>query len=344
MIQLQHGLLIQQNVSLQDKNTFGFESVARYFCEPNSIEQCQEALAFARTHQLNLFPLGEGSNLILTADIDGLVLRMSNQTLTYQVEKDHIIAEVGAGVVWHELVMDTVRKGYYGLENLALIPGRVGAAPVQNIGAYGVELSDSLVSVQVLYVADGAVGSIAVEDCDFAYRDSVFKQQLKGQVVITGVTLKLHANAQGKLGYGDLATELQDLTPNAENIAHAVCAIRARKLPDPKLIGNAGSFFKNPIVSDSQAKLLKQQYPDMPIYPMSDQSCKLAAGWLIQQAGFKGYREGHVGVYEKQALVLVHFGAGQASDLLALAEQIQLKIFDLFNVQLEIEPSQVPLS
>lgn len=335
-------LHIQQHVSLKDKNTLGFEAYARYFCEPESIAQCQEALAFAQMHQLEVLPLGGGSNLILTADIDALVVRMNNHSLSYHQQANTVLVEVGAGVEWHQLVMSTVQKGYYGLENLALIPGRVGAAPVQNIGAYGVELADCLVSVQVVQIADGAVRTLSVEECAFAYRDSIFKQQLKGQVIITGIQLKLAVQAEPKLGYGELAHLLQGQRLSSENVARAVCQIRESKLPDPKVLGNVGSFFKNPIVPLDQAKSLQQRYPDMPIYPASASRCKLAAGWLIQQAGFKGFRSGAVGVYDKQALVLVHFGSGSARELLALARVIRQKVAEQFEVQLEIEPPQLP--
>ena len=341
VVSLPKGMLSQ--VDLQDKNTLGFAAKARYFSQPESLEQLQGVFSFARDQQLPVFALGGGSNLILMSDLDAVVVQMGNQRLDYQPQDDgRVLAIVGAGVNWHQLVMDSVEKGFFGLENLALIPGNVGAAPVQNIGAYGVELSDRLISLQAVNIATGKVLNLGAEECCFAYRDSIFKQALKGQVIITELTLALSIHSDdARLGYGDLAAHMEGQEITAKNIAQSICAIRQSKLPDPDVLGNAGSFFKNPIIASEQADQLKQQYSSLPVYPVDDTYSKLAAGWLIDQCGFKGYRKDSVGVYDKQALVLVHYGQGQVADLLALAGEIQQVVKDRFAVELEIEPQLV---
>lgn len=333
-------------------NTLGFQASAECFVQPESLEECQRALAYAREKRWPVFPLGGGSNLILAADIPGLTLKMANTEREYQPQADGaVLLRAGAGNNWHELVMETAGKGLYGLENLALIPGNLGAAPVQNIGAYGVELADCLESVEAIRVRDGQIIRLGAEECHFGYRESLFKQaayQVGGddQVIITHLNLRLSTQPSAKLGYGDLAAQLegQELTPLA--IAEAVCAIRRSKLPDPAEVGNAGSFFKNPVVPEALAQSLKAIYPEAPVYPAGEGLSKLAAGWLIQQAGFKGVRRGAVGVYPKQALVLVHYGttelpAGSAQELLALADEIVAEVHRRFGVSLEREPQLV---
>ncbi len=340
-VNLPEGVL--SRVALEDKNTLGFSAEARYFSQPENLEQLQDLLIFAREHSLPVFALGGGSNLILKSDLNALVIQMNNQTLSYQQGGDGcVIATVGAGVNWHRLVMDSVEQGYFGLENLALIPGNVGAAPVQNIGAYGVELSDRLIHLQAINIASGEVLNLTAEECCFAYRDSIFKQALKGQVIITELTLALSSTSDDvRLGYGDLSAHMENKVLTAQNIADSVCAIRQSKLPDPDVLGNAGSFFKNPIIASEQAGQLKQQYSNLPVYPVGDTYSKLAAGWLIDQCGFKGYRKGSVGVYDKQALVLVHYGQGHVSELLVLADEIKAAVKNKFSVELEIEPQLV---
>ncbi|WP_245832282.1 UDP-N-acetylmuramate dehydrogenase [Oceanospirillum sanctuarii] len=337
----------EEHKDLQSLNTLGFSAHAAYFCQPESIETCQQALEWARERTLPVFALGGGSNLILAADIPGLTLQMSNQQRDYQTQPDgSVLLTVGAGVVWHDLVMETAGKGLFGLENLALIPGRVGAAPVQNIGAYGTELADVLESVEVVRVIDGQRITLSQDECCFGYRDSIFKSETyqqcrENQSVITALVLRLQTKAEPKLGYGDLAAQLEGkaLTPLA--IAEAVCSIRRSKLPDPAEVGNAGSFFKNPVVPQARAEALKERYPDMPLYPAGAGFAKLAAGWLIQQCGFKGAKRGAVGVYPKQALVLVHFGNGVASELLELADEIVSEVERRFQVRLEREPQLI---
>lgn len=332
---------------LQPFNTLGFPAYAAHFCQPESVEACQQALEWARKRTLPVFALGGGSNLILAANIPGLTLQMNNLCRHYQPQADgSVLLTVGAGVVWHDLVMETAQKGLFGLENLALIPGRVGAAPVQNIGAYGSELADVLEFVEVVRVSDGRSGVLTREACCFGYRDSIFKsesyqQGRENQSVITALVLRLQTKAEPKLGYGDLAAQLEgkELTPLA--IAEAVCSIRRSKLPDPAEVGNAGSFFKNPVVPEAKATALKARYPEMPLYPAGSGHAKLAAGWLIQQCGFKGAIRGTVGVYPKQALVLVHFGNGVARELLELADEIVSEVERRFQVRLEREPQLI---
>jgi len=343
----QHLTTPEEQKDLQAFNTLGFPARADYFCQPESVDECRRALDWASEHGQPVFALGDGSNLILAADISGLTLQMNNQHRYYQPQPDgSVLLGVGAGVVWHDLVMETVKKGLYGLENLALIPGRVGAAPVQNIGAYGTELADLLESVETVRVCDRQLSVLTRDECQFGYRDSIFKsdayqQGADYQSIITGLVLRLQTKAEPRLGYGDLAAQLegQEITPLA--IAEAVCSIRRSKLPDPAEVGNAGSFFKNPIISNAQAEALKERYPEMPLYPAGTGLKKLAAGWLIQQCGFKGTRRGAVGIYPKQALVLVHYGNGRACELLELADEVVTEVRRRFQVELEREPQLI---
>ena len=340
-------IIPEEHKDLQAFNTLGFHAYAAYFCQPGSLEECQQALVWARARKLPVFALGGGSNLILAGDIPGLTLQMNNLQRDYKPQEDGSVRlTVGAGVTWHDLVMETTEKGLFGLENLALIPGRVGAAPVQNIGAYGTELSDVLESVEAVRVSDGRVYTLTKDECQFGYRDSIFKsdayqQGMPEHSIITGLVLRLQTHAEPKLGYGDLAARLEGKERSPRALAEAVCSIRSSKLPDPAEVGNAGSFFKNPVVSTELAETLKERYPEMPCYPAGDGLTKLAAGWLIQQCGFKGAKRGAVGVYPKQALVLVHYGNGEAWELLELADEIVYEVKRRFQVQLEREPQLI---
>ncbi|MDX1319481.1 MAG: UDP-N-acetylmuramate dehydrogenase [Oceanospirillum sp.] len=347
MSQSELSIFPEEHKDLSGFNTFGFSAFAAYFSQPDSVAACQQALAWARERKLPVFPLGGGSNLILAADIPGLTLQMSNQQCEYAPQSDgSVLVTVGAGVTWHNLVMEVAEKGLYGLENLALIPGRVGAAPVQNIGAYGTELADVLEFVEVIRIHDGKQITLNREQCAFGYRDSIFKspeyrQGGPEQAIITALVLRLQTQAEPKLGYGDLAALLEGQSITPLSVAKAVCAIRQSKLPDPAEVGNAGSFFKNPVVSSEQALNLKEKYPEMPLYPAGEGLNKLAAGWLIQQCGFKGCKRGAVGVYPKQALVLVHYGQGKAEELLELADEIVAEVKRRFDVELEREPQLI---
>ena len=341
-------------VDLTAYNTMGFAVRAHDYVgisDWSAFLDWWRAPAQVRLHAQPRFILGGGSNLVLTQDIAALILHVQTRGI-HEVRRDtkYVWCEVAAGESWHDWVMHTVAQGWAGIENLALIPGTVGACPVQNIGAYGMEAGQAIEYVSVLDFASGEMVRLSAEDCRFAYRDSLFKQaQYAGQAryLIASVCFKLQhdlSDWQASLGYGDVAQRVAELASGREirpaDVAQAVIAIRQSKLPDPKVLGNAGSFFKNPVVTQAQADELKARYEKLPCYPMSNGMVKLAAGWLIEQAGWKGKNSasGHVGVYEKQALVLVHHGGGTGAELMQLAHQIAEDVFKQFGVRIEPEP------
>ncbi|WBA83345.1 UDP-N-acetylmuramate dehydrogenase [Endozoicomonas sp. GU-1] len=333
---------ICDNYSLVERNTLGLPSTARYYAEANTVAELQSALAFAREKQLPVIPLGGGSNVVLGDFLDALVVHVNLKGKTVlSRDQDCVRVRAEAGENWHEFVLWSLDNQAYGLENLSLIPGNVGAAPIQNIGAYGVELTDSFVSLEAMNLESGQVEYFDRQSCRFGYRDSVFKREKRDQYIIIAVTLDLDATLKPNLGYGQLgdllARRLGDQAPSAMDISRAVCDIRREKLPDPSEVGNAGSFFKNPEVSPSEMDRLKQEYPNIVAYPLG-QKWKLAAGWLIDQAGLKGVREGCVGTYQKQALVLVNHGGATGRDVLSFSRQVQQKVNEKFGVQLEREP------
>lgn len=318
-------------------NTLGLPCSAERFAAPATLGSLRKLLRLAQAHEWPLTVLGGGSNLILPARLAGLVIQPALRYWWVEPQGNQQLVHVGAGVEWHPLVMALARRGLWGTENLALIPGHCGAAPIQNIGAYGVELCDVLAAVQVLFLETGCQATLTPEECAFDYRDSIFKGELQGRVVITGLTLRLSRTPQPRLTYGDLAQRVA-IHPTPLNVAEAVCAIRREKLPDPAQLHNAGSFFKNPIVTSQQAQALLAASPDMPHFTLKDGRVKLAAGWLIDRCGLKGWRSGHFGVHERQALVLVHFGGGSADELLAFAGQVAAQVAARFGVELEREP------
>jgi UDP-N-acetylmuramate dehydrogenase len=332
---------VQQKVSLKSLNTFGIDARADYYVAPRNEHELLEVLEWNKTQSLPVFVLGGGSNIILVGDYSGLVIHPAFTGITLIEESDSdVLIEVGAGEVWHDFVQTTLANGWFGLENLSLIPGTVGAAPVQNIGAYGVELADYLDSLTTIKMATQESVHFSREDCRLAYRDSIFKQSEVGQHVITRVRFRLLKQPVLKLNYGDIRQELQSQHiehPTATDVAKAVIAIRQRKLPDPKEIGNAGSFFKNPVVASATYKAIKQQFPNVVAYLQGDY-VKLAAGWLIEQAGWKGRQLGCVGSYEKQALVLVNHGGATGAEVIAIAQAIQQSVQEKFAVLLEMEP------
>ncbi|MGI2025976.1 UDP-N-acetylmuramate dehydrogenase [Endozoicomonas acroporae] len=333
---------ICDNYSLVERNTLGLPSTARYYAEANTVAELQSALAFAREKQLPVIPLGGGSNVVLGDFLDALVVHVNLKGKTVlSRDQDCVRVRAEAGENWHEFVLWSLDNQAYGLENLSLIPGNVGAAPIQNIGAYGVELTDSFVSLEAMNLESGQVEYFDRQSCRFGYRDSVFKREKRDQYIIVAVTLDLDATLKPNLGYGQLgdllAKRMGDQAPSAVDISRAVCDIRREKLPDPSEVGNAGSFFKNPEVSPSEMDRLKQEYPNIVAYPLG-QNWKLAAGWLIDQAGLKGEREGCVGTYQKQALVLVNHGGATGRDVLSFSRQVQQKVNEKFGVQLEREP------
>ncbi len=336
-------LLVQSQVSLKPFNSFGVDVRAQLFAQAESDADVREALAYARKHELPLLVVGGGSNLLLTADVEALVLRMASRGIR-QLSDDgqHVMIEAEAGETWHPFVQWTLAQGLSGLENLSLIPGTVGAAPMQNIGAYGVEIKDVFAGLTALDRQTGEQRDFSLQDCNFAYRDSLFKQQA-GRWVILRVRFVLDRVARLHLDYGPVRQRLTEQgidQPTATDVSQAICSIRSEKLPDPAVLGNAGSFFKNPLVSAALAAQIRQTHPGLIGYPQADGQVKLAAGWLIEQAGWKGFRDGDAGVHRLQSLVLVNYGSASGLELLNLAQRIQKDIAERFNVELEMEPNR----
>jgi UDP-N-acetylmuramate dehydrogenase len=328
--------------SLRDLNTFGVEARARFFCRARSASDLAALAGEPRLAGLPRLVLGGGSNLLLTRDYDGVVIKIEVPGLRELGEADGAWQlEVGAGENWHATVERLLAMGRPGLENLALIPGSCGAAPIQNIGAYGLELAERFASLTAWDFDAQQTVCMSAADCDFSYRDSAFKRELAGRRVILSVTLALPAHWQPVSTYADVAHELQARgieRPAAREIFEAVVAIRRRKLPDPAVIGNAGSFFKNPIVTRDEHRKLIAHHPSLVSYPLPGGRIKLAAGWLIDAAGLKGATRGRAGVYEKQALVLVNRGGATGAEILALAREVQEKVGEKFGLWLEPEP------
>jgi UDP-N-acetylmuramate dehydrogenase len=336
-------LQIRREVSLKPFNSFGVDVKARLFAEAHSDAQVREAQTYATEHGVALLVIGGGSNLLLTGDIDALVLRMASQGVRLLSDDgERLVVEAEAGEPWHPFVQYTLAQGWAGLENLSLIPGTVGAAPMQNIGAYGVEIKDVFAGLTALDRQTGELREFTLEQCRFAYRDSVFKQQA-GRWLILRVRFALSRAAHLHLEYGPVRQRLTEqgidqATPT--DVSRAICSIRSEKLPDPAVLGNAGSFFKNPLVPAAQVAQLKVQYPDLVAYPQPQGQMKIAAGWLIERAGWKGFREGDAGIHKMQALVLVNYGNATGLQLLDLALRIQKDIAERFQVDLEMEPNR----
>lgn len=335
-------LNVQTNVSLKAYNTFGVEVRARHFAEAFTDDDVRDALAYSAGHDLPLMVIGGGSNLLLTRDVDALVLRMASRgTRITHEDCGGAIVEAEAGEPWHPFVLETLAQGLAGLENLSLIPGTVGAAPMQNIGAYGVELKDVFHSLIAMDRHNGELREFTLADCAFGYRDSVFKQQ-PNRWLILRVRFKLSFSASLHLDYGPVRQRLEEQgikEPSPIHVSRAICAIRSEKLPDPATLGNAGSFFKNPLVPAEPFAQIKSAWPGVVGYPQADGQVKLAAGWLIEQAGWKGFRDGDAGVHALQSLVLVNYGQASGKQLLALAQRIQSDILERFGVALEMEPN-----
>ena len=331
---------IQENISLKPFTTFGIDKKAKFFTTVTTLDELKSALLLVKEKQLPVFILGGGSNILLTRDIEGLVIKLEIKGINLVKEdEDQLWVEVGAGEMWHELVMHSIAKDWSGLENLSLIPGTVGASPMQNIGAYGVEIKDVFDSLMAMNRETLEMQFFDAEACKFGYRESVFKQTFKDQFVITSVTFRLSKTPNFHLEYGAIREVLAANgidQPSIRAISDAVIQIRQSKLPDPKEIGNAGSFFKNPTIPNAQFDELKASYPSIPGYP-SAEGVKVAAGWLIEQTGWKGKRIGEVGVHAKQALVLVNYGEGSGEEIKKLSEQIQASVYDKFGVQLQAE-------
>ena len=328
------------DLGLKDRNTFGLDAVADIAYEISVPEQLAAVMRQIDQQNLPWRVLGSGSNVVLPKVLPGatLLMNIAGQEILSSDQNATVVA-VGGGVNWHEFVAWTLENNLPGLENLALIPGTVGAAPIQNIGAYGVEIADYIDHVEAFDVEKQAFVTLSKEDCQFAYRDSYFKQHPQS-FIVTKVVFKIPKNWKAKIHYADLAKQFEgNANPSAEDIFLAVCKIRKHKLPDPKVIGNAGSFFQNPVIPNEQYETLLKKHAGLVSYPDASGKRKLAAGWLIDQCGFKGQRMGNVGVYENQALVLVNHGNGTAQDILGLAKCIQDKVRKEFGVSLEIEPN-----
>ena len=323
---------------LRDLNSFHVEERADRIIEFDSKQDLDQIFAEGAMPE-NWYVLGGGNNILFTQRFAGTLLKPVGKEIKIKAQiDDSVIVEAEAGVEWDDLVAWSVERDLWGMENLSLIPGTVGAAPVQNIGAYGAEAKDVIERVHYFDVEDRKHHTLGCAECRFAYRESIFKHELKGRAIITSVEFRLSKSSQPSLGYGDLAKEVE-LRGGAtlKNIREAVCAIRQSKLPDTAVLGNAGSFFKNPIVNKEVSERLKAEYDSMPIYPVSEHKCKLAAGWLIDQAGLKGYRKGNVGVHERQALVLVNFGGATGAEVIALSKEVRERVFAKFGINIDPE-------
>lgn len=333
---------MKNNVNLQTYNSFGFPVMAKHFVEINDARELDRLFRTPEYKQEKHLVLSGGNNILFTNDFfDGIIIYMNNKGIkTVADDGEMVVVRVQAGEDWPGFVRKMVGKGLYGVENLAHIPGKVGAAPVQNIGAYGMELKDSFLKCETVNLETGRKRIFDNKECVFGYRSSIFKGMLKGQYVITSVEFQLSKHSKLKLDYGNIRSYLNEHgmeSPTLQQLHDAICAIRDAKLPDPKVTGNAGSFFKNPVIKADQFEALQQQYPDVPHYDEPDNKVKVPAGWLIEKAGWKGWHDEHVGVYEKQALVLVHYGNGKGEDIVYLAKQIQKSVEEKFGIQISPE-------
>lgn len=334
-------LNIQENISLKPFNTFGIDVNAKYFTAFKSTGELVEVLNQKPKTSNKKLVLGGGSNILLTTDFDGLVMKNEVEGIELLKEDDaHVYLKVGAGVNWHSFVRYCVQNNYAGVENLSLIPGNVGASPMQNIGAYGVEIKDVFHELEAMHVEERTMRIFSGDECSFGYRESVFKNKYKDQFIILNVTYRLNKKPHFNTSYGAITQELEKMSVKELSIgaiSQAVINIRSSKLPDPKEIGNAGSFFKNPVISNKQFEDLKNDFPTIVAFPAGEGYTKLAAGWLIEQCGWKGYRNGDAGCYPKQALVLVNYGNAKGHEVLELSEKIIQSVIDRFDVRLERE-------
>ena len=329
---------VRENISLLGMNSFGFDVSARRLVEFASAEDLRQAFASMPSGE-PWYVLGGGNNVLFTADYGGTLLHPLDRSVTLEGgDGERALVRVGAGAEWDDFVGWAVGQGLGGIENLSLIPGCAGAAPVQNIGAYGVEAKDTIESVECYLPDEDRVVALSNAECRFGYRDSVFKRELRSRAVILAVLFGLSRRPEFRLRYGDVSRRVDELGgPSLKNIREAVVAIRRAKLPDPKVLGNAGSFFKNPVVSEEQAAKLLARWPDMPRYGAGEGFVKLAAGWLIDRCGWKGRRMGPVGVHDRQALVLVHYGGGTGADVMRLARAVQRDVAERFGVRIDME-------
>ncbi|MCV9930302.1 UDP-N-acetylmuramate dehydrogenase [Flavobacterium sp. LS1R49] len=331
---------ILSQFSLKNHNTFGIEAKAKQFIAVHTIDELKKVLKENKNQEK--FILGGGSNMLLTKDIDALVIHIDLKGKRIIDEDDDFVwVESQAGETWHEFVLWTIEQDFGGLENMSLIPGNVGTTPVQNIGAYGTEIKDTFVSCDAINIETQEIKTFTHAECNFGYRESIFKNEVKDQYIITSVTYKLtKRNHKINISYGDITAELakNNITnPNLKDVSNAVIAIRQSKLPDPKELGNSGSFFKNPILLKSDFEKIHQKFPEMKYYDVSETEVKVPAGWLIEQAGFKGKRFGDAGIHKNQALVLVNYGNATGQEILAISKNIQKTVFEKFGIHIEAE-------
>jgi len=331
---------IIENFSLKKHNTFGIEAKAKEFTAVHSVDELKDVLA--ENQSKKKFILGGGSNMLLTQDIDALVIHIDLKGKKIIRENDDFVwVESQAGENWHEFVLWTIAQDFGGLENMSLIPGNVGTTPVQNIGAYGTEIKDTFVSCDAVKINTQETRTFTKDECNFGYRESIFKNEVKDQYIITAVVFKLtRQNHKINTSYGDITAELarQGVTsPTLRDVSNAVIAIRQSKLPDPKELGNSGSFFKNPIIPKTDFEKVQLKFPDIRFFEVSDTEVKVPAGWLIEQAGFKGKRFGDAGIHKNQALVLVNYGNATGQEILNVSKDIQETIFNTFGIHIEAE-------
>lgn len=330
---------VQQNYSLKEYNSFGIDALAKYFSAFQTAEQLKEIIENKKAESKMI--LGGGSNILFTKNYDGLVLKNEIDGINIVDEDDQFVfITAGAGVKWHSFVMYCVNQNLGGVENLSLIPGNVGASPMQNIGAYGAEIKDVFYELKALHLNEKSIHKFSSAECEFGYRESVFKKKYKDEFAILNVTFRLRKNPVFNISYGAIETELKKMhveTLSVKAISDAVIQIRLSKLPDPSVIGNAGSFFKNPVITKDQMEKIQQHHLNLPFYKADEENFKIPAGWLIEQCGWKGFRKGDVGCYEKQALVLVNYGNATGKEIYSLSEEIKLSVNEKFQIELERE-------
>ncbi len=330
---------VQQNFPLKKYNTFGIGAIAKYFASFSSYKDLNHLIETNNNEQKMI--LGGGSNILFTKNYDGFILKNEIPGIDIiKEEKDYVFIKAGAGISWHSFVMYCVQNNYGGVENLSLIPGNVGASPMQNIGAYGVEIKDVFYSLEAFHLKEKKLKIFSARDCEFGYRESVFKKNYKGQFAILNVTYRLNKNPVFNISYGAIEKELGKMKVeklSIKAISEAVINIRRSKLPDPALIGNAGSFFKNPVIKKREFVKLESNGIEIPFYKTDEENYKIPAGWLIEQCGWKGYRKGDAGCYNKQALVLVNYGNALGEEIYNLSEEIKISVKEKFNIVLERE-------
>lgn len=332
---------IYEDFKLLNYNTFGVESNSKYYIEISSEEALRNVSKLNHFKKNPVLILGGGSNILFTKNFDGLVIsnKIRGREIIFQ-NSDYVYLKVGAGENWHDLVMYCVDKGWGGIENLSLIPGNTGTAPMQNIGAYGVEIKETFLELEAFEIKTGKTIKFLKSDCNFGYRESIFKNEKKNQYVILNITLKLNKKPEINISYGDVIKILEDnniKNPTIKDVSNAIISIRKLKLPDPNKIGNCGSFFKNPIIKKNQLKIIQKKYPNIVYYKINESKVKIAAGWLIEKAGWKGKTFNNYGVHKNQALVLVNYGNAKGSEIYELSEKIIVDIYQKFQISLERE-------